>query len=151
VPHGAESLEDHLGLWIEGDDQLRMIITSKFPKQGILSKPGIGKGIRPSIKRLPAFFHIINSDNQVLSLKIGQKSQTTRSGTDNTFNAIGQAHLSPSRIDHYSFAGMGSYRDAEEGSKNNHHHKKLPHFSLQKKATEISGFLRGSQTPSWLN
>jgi hypothetical protein len=63
VAHCAERLEDHLRLGIESHDQLRIIITSKFTKQGILLKLGIGKGIRSGIEGLAAFFDIVNSNN----------------------------------------------------------------------------------------
>ena len=74
VSHGTESFEDDLGWWIENHDQLRVIITSKFTKHGIFLKLRISERIRPRVKYWATLFHIVNGNDQVLSLKIGQKA-----------------------------------------------------------------------------
>jgi hypothetical protein len=114
VAHGTEGLEDYLRLGIESHDQFRIVITPKFAKEGKVHELGIGKSIRSGIEGLAAFFDIVNGNDQILSLKIGQKAQTTGSGTDDTFNAIRQLDLSPSCIDYYSFARVRDQGDPEK-------------------------------------
>ena len=72
MAHVAIGLENDLGLGIEGQDELRIVLSPKPPEHRQFPDLRIGQGVGPRIEAVAAGFDVVGGHGKVLRPQIGQ-------------------------------------------------------------------------------